>query len=230
MTDRVLPFRFGPEGGTERTVPSSCFGTVFMLHGLGADGDDFVPVLPYLGLEGSERLRFLFPNAPVRAVGVNSGMKMRAWYDIRRPDVRKDPDWEGIQHSAERLLGWVVEEEKRGVPRDRIFLAGFSQGGLIVLAAGLSSHSPLGGILALSTYDPSPVTLPDRRKGQSSQRFYMGHGLSDSVIPYKLGKETFDALCGIGWDGTWFEHEEGHTVTLDELKGIGSWLCRQSPS
>ncbi|MHB1284965.1 MAG: alpha/beta hydrolase [Leptospirales bacterium] len=220
------PFKFGPEGGWEREIPSPFSGTVFMLHGLGADGNDFVPVIPYLGLEGDNSLRFLFPNAPVQAVGVNSGMRMRAWYDIRRPDVRKEPDWEGIDASAEKLLGWVEEEEKRGVPRSRIFLAGFSQGGLIVLSAGLSSPKPLGGILALSTYDPSPSSVQDRWKGGGSQPFFMGHGMSDPVIPYKLGKETFESLCAIGWEGTWLEHNEGHTVTLEELKGIGEWLCK----
>ncbi|MHB1606086.1 MAG: alpha/beta hydrolase [Leptospirales bacterium] len=219
-------FNFGSESGVERTIPSPFSGTVFLLHGLGADGNDFVPVLPYLGIDGPERLRFLFPNAPVRSIGVNSGVRMRAWYDIRVPDVRQDPDWEGIQQSASQLLEWVKQEEENGVPPERIFLAGFSQGGLIALAAGLSSSKKLGGILALSTYEPSPSLMRERWGAKVPQRFYMAHGTGDSVIPYRLGNKTFDLLCEMGWDGTWFGHEEGHTVTLDELKGIGAWLVK----
>lgn len=221
-------FNFGPEGGVERIIPSSFRGTVFFLHGLGADANDFVPVLPYLGVDGPEQLRFLFPNAPVRSIGVNSGMRMRAWYDIRVADVRRNPDWDGMQQSALQLLEWVDQEERNGVPPERIFLAGFSQGGLIALAAGLSSSRILGGILALSTYEPSPLSIGEHWPAKVPQRVYMAHGFSDPVIPHRLGHETFEALCAMGWSGTWFGHEEGHTVTLDELKGIGNWLAESS--
>jgi phospholipase/carboxylesterase len=218
------PFPFGPEGGVEKAIPAPISGTVILMHGLGADGQDFVPALPYLRLEGSERLRFLFPNAQERPVGVNRGMKMRAWYDIPTPDVRISPDWDGIRSSARRILEWVELERSRGIPADRIFLAGFSQGGLVAINAALMYGTPLGGVLALSTYDPEPDSIVFRAKGSPPIRFLMAHGREDAVIPLPLGKVTYRALEKAGWKGEWKEYDNGHSVTLEELSDVGRWF------
>lgn len=223
-SDSVSLFPFGPEGGFERSIPAPFSGTVFLIHGLGADGHDFVPALPYFGLEGEKRLKFLLPNAPERPVGVNGGMRMRAWYDIRQPDVRTMPDWDGINESARRLLEWVDLEKSRGVPGEKIFLAGFSQGGLVAINAALMSQSPLGGVLALSTYDPDPESIPLRQKGIPPKRFLMAHGVEDPVIPLPLGRTTYRALTLAGWKGEWKEYDVGHSVTLNELSDIGRWF------
>lgn len=217
-------FAFGPDGGLEQNVTAPFSGTIFLLHGLGADSNDLVGIIPYLGLLGDQAVRFLMPNAPFRSVRVNQGMRMRAWYDITSARLDFEPDWEGISTSSDALLEWVEKEKKRGVPADRIFLAGFSQGGLVCLAAGLKSTDELGGILALSTYDPDPETLEKRWTGRRLQNLFMGHGTADPVVPYTLGQDTFQGFFRLGWKGEWFSHRETHTLTLDELKEISRWL------
>ncbi|MCL4462188.1 MAG: alpha/beta hydrolase [Nitrospirae bacterium] len=223
MGDRIS-FDFGPEGGLEQFLPSPFSGTVFLLHGLGADCQDLAGILPYLGFSGKDSLRFLLPNAPVRPVKINQGMRMRAWYDIVSPRIEKDPDWDGMNRSADQLLKWVRSEEEKGVPLEKIFLAGFSQGGLVCLQAGLRITGKLGGILALSTYDPDPDSLKERWIGKNGQNLFMGHGTEDPVVPYGLGEKSFHGFSRLGWKGEWFSHPEGHTLTLKEIEAIHRWM------
>lgn len=222
--EKLTPFDFGPEGGWEQVCPAPFSGTVFLLHGLGADCQDMAGILPYLGLSGEGSLRFLLPNAPVRSVKVNQGMKMRAWYDVSSPRIEKDPDWDGMNCSADQLLKWVASENEKGIPLKKIFLGGFSQGGLVCLQAGLRSPEELGGILALSTYDPEPDSLDDRWTGKRRQKLFMGHGTGDPVVPYGLGEKSFRGFFRLGWEGEWFSHSEGHTLTLEEIEAIQQWL------
>ena len=223
MRERT-PFDFGSDGGWEQVCPAPFSGTVFLLHGLGADCQDLTGILPYLGLSGEGHLRFLLPNAPVRPVRVNQGLRMRAWYDVSSPRIEKDPDWDGMNHSADQLLKWIESEKENGVPVDKIFLAGFSQGGLVCLQAGLRSVEEFGGILALSTYDPDPDFLEDRWTGKSRQKLFMGHGTGDPVVPYALGEKSFRGFSRLGWKGEWFSHPEGHTLTLEEIEAVHRWL------
>ncbi|KGA94698.1 phospholipase/carboxylesterase family protein [Leptospirillum ferriphilum] len=224
MMEEMTPFDFGPEGGWEQVCAAPFSGTIFLLHGLGADCQDLAGILPYLGLSGEGSFRFLLPNAPIRSIKVNQGMKMRAWYDVSSPRIELNPDWDGMNRSADQLLKWVSREKENGVPLNKIFLAGFSQGGLVCLQAGLRSREEFGGILALSTYDPEPDFIADRWTGKNHQKIFMAHGTRDPVVPYDLGEKSFRGFVRLGWEGEWYSHSEGHTLTLEEIEAIRRWL------
>jgi phospholipase/carboxylesterase len=151
-------------------------------------------------------------------------MKMRAWYDVSSPRIELNPDWDGMNRSADQLLKWVSREKENGVPLNKIFLAGFSQGGLVCLQAGLRSREEFGGILALSTYDPEPDFIADRWTGKNHQKIFMAHGTRDPVVPYDLGEKSFRGFVRLGWEGEWYSHSEGHTLTLEEIEAIRRWL------
>ena len=169
--------------------------SVIWLHGLGADGNDFVPIVPELGLPPARALRFIFPHAPVRAVTINNGMRMRAWYDIAAADLNNRADISGVRQSTDQVEGLIAREKGRGVPAAHIVLAGFSQGGAIALYAGLRHAERLAGILALSTYLVQADRLPaEAAAANRDVPIFMAHGTADPVVRFEWGLASRRAL------------------------------------
>jgi phospholipase/carboxylesterase len=194
---------------------------VVWLHGLGADGHDFVPIVPELRLPPT--VRFIFPHAAVRPVAINNGMRMRAWYDIT-PDMRRQ-DAAGIAESARIVQGWLEREIAGGVPADRIVLAGFSQGGAITLHTGLRYPHKLAGLLALSTYVPlAEAFAKEARPERKDTPILMCHGQQDGMLPLQLGAWSRDLLKARGFDVQWREYPMQHQVCAEEIADIAQWL------
>jgi len=196
------------------------------MHGLGADGSDFVPIvrelkLPPLGI------RFIFPHAPMRPVTINGGFVMRAWYDIVVQDLVRQEDERGIRDSQE-LVGQLIEKEiGRGIPTNRIVLAGFSQGGVITLQAGLRYSKRLAGLLALSCYLPLAATLEKERSAANQDvPLFIGHGTTDDIVPLKRGTDARDALAKLGYKPEFHQYPMPHSVHPDEIADIGAWFQR----
>jgi phospholipase/carboxylesterase len=200
--------------------------SVIWLHGLGADGHDFVPIVPELELPAEPAVRFVFPHAPVRPVTLNNGMRMRAWYDIKTLTAEGRADETGIRESAALLAGYIARERATGVESSRIIVAGFSQGGAIALHQGLRHPEPLAGILALSSYLPLATTLEaERTEVNRAIPILMCHGLYDPVLPHALGLMARDALRNLGYAVDWKEYPMQHQVCLPEIQDISNW-CR----
>ena len=198
-------------------------GSVIWLHGLGADGHDFEPIVSQLGLPRS--VRWVFPHAPHRPVTINGGMSMRAWYDILSLDRHGPEDEEGIRASAKVVREMLETEVDRGVPEEKIVLAGFSQGGAIALHAGLRYPGRLAGVLALSTYLPLASTLGAEKSDEGQQtEIFLGHGLLDPVIPPFFGEASKNALEEQGYRVGWNTYTAEHTVCPEEVRDIGTWL------
>lgn len=200
-------------------------GTVVVLHGLGADGFDFVPVVKELRLPDALPLRFLFPHAPVRRVTVNNGYEMRAWYDIRDFSLTGREDLEGITEATDRIHDYVQREAAAGVAPSRVVLAGFSQGGAVALHAGLRSHERLAGVIALSAYLP----FSSRVQAEVSQTnrelpILMCHGTKDPVVSVELGQMSRDVLKEHGYEVEWHAYPMGHEVCLPEIAKVSDWL------
>jgi len=202
-------------------------GTVIWMHGLGADGWDFVPIVRELPLPEDLHLRFIFPHAPVRPVTINSGHEMRAWYDIKMNDISRVPDEAGIRESQASIEALIAREEKRGVSADHIVLAGFSQGGAIALQAGLRHRERLAGIVALSTYLPLEDSL-DRESAPANKRtpIFMAHGTQDPVIPVQLAEASKRALEQRGYDVAWQTWPMPHSVCAEEVEELGGFFTR----
>jgi phospholipase/carboxylesterase len=199
---------------------------VIWLHGLGADGYDFEPVVPELRLPAKLRVRFVFPHAPVRPVTLNMGMPMRAWYDILQLGGGAE-DEAGLRASQALVEGLIEREKGRGVPARRIVLAGFSQGGAIALQAGLRYPERLGGILALSTYLPLAGTLAAERSPASRDvPVFMAHGSLDPMIAVARARESRAALHALGYAVEWREYAMPHSVCAEEIADIAGWLLR----
>ena len=197
---------------------------VIWLHGLGADGHDFEPVVPELRLPAHLRLRFVFPHAPVRPVTINMGMPMRAWYDILQMGGGRE-DAAGIRASQALVEALVARERGRGVAAARIVLAGFSQGGAIALHAGLRHAERLAGILALSTYLPLASTLAAERSAANRDLpLFMAHGRHDPMIDIARARESHALLEGLGYAVQWRDYAMPHSVCADEIGDIGTWL------
>ncbi len=204
-------------------VPATA--SVIWLHGLGADGHDFVPVVPELRLPAEPAVRFIFPHAPVRPVTLNMGMRMRAWYDIRTLTAEGRADEEGIRASVALAGRYVAAERAAGVAAKRIVLAGFSQGGAIALHAGLRHPETLAGIIGLSTYLPLQATLADERApANRATPILMCHGIYDPVLPLQLGAMACDWLRGEGYAVEWREYPMQHQVCLPEINDVSAWL------
>ena len=204
--------------------PGSVEAAVLWLHGLGADGHDFEPIVPELGLPAAPRVRFVFPHAPVQPVTINGGFRMRAWYDITN-DGRQDAD--GIRASQERVEALIDRETGRGVAPHRIVLAGFSQGGAIALHTGLRYPKRLAGILALSTYLPLGDTLAaEAHPANRDVPILMAHGAQDPLIPLARAAASRDALRALGYPIEWHEYPMPHSVCAEEIAHIGPWLTR----
>ncbi|MCG6952668.1 MAG: alpha/beta hydrolase [Betaproteobacteria bacterium] len=200
--------------------------SVIWLHGLGADGYDFKPVVPLLSLPPALSLRFVFPHAPIRAVTINMGMKMRAWYDILQLGGGRE-DEEGIRSSQLLLEGLVAREESRGIDPGKIVLAGFSQGGAIALQTALRHPKRLAGILALSTYLPLAGTLADERaRANFDTPIFMAHGTHDDLIAISRAEASRDALKAIGYHIEWHGYPMGHEVCPEEIAAVGVWLTK----
>ena len=196
--------------------------SVIWLHGLGADGHDFEPIIPHLGLAGA--VRFVFPHAPVRPVTINNGMRMRAWYDIRGFDMR-DQDAEGIAESARAVEALLAREVERGTPPGRIVLAGFSQGGAIALHVALRQPQRLAGLMVLSAYLLHPERLEsERHESNQGLPAFVAHGRQDPVVPFALGEAVASALRALGHPVEWHEYPMPHAVCPEEISHIGAWL------
>ncbi len=220
MTEELLP---RVESGAD---PARC--TVIWLHGLGADGHDFESIVPELGLDPSIGVRFLFPHAPQIPVTLNGGMRMRAWYDIAELDLRRHHDEAGILRSCARIEALIDHEISRGVPTERIVLAGFSQGGAIALHLGLRFDRKLAGIVALSTYLVRAESL-DQELSPANRKtpIFQAHGAHDPMVPLDRGQEARDRLLALGYPLFWQRYPMQHEVCWEEIRALGDWLKTQ---
>jgi len=199
--------------------------SVIWLHGLGADGHDFEPLVPELRLPDSAAVRFVFPHAPQRPVTVNGGMRMRAWYDIAGPDLSAGEDEAGIRASAETAAALIEREVGRGVPAARVLLAGFSQGGAIALHAGLRHATPLAGVVALSTYLPLPDLLADEISDAGrAVPIFQAHGADDPIVPLAFAESARDRIAALRAAPEWHTYPMPHSVCAPEIADLRAWL------
>ncbi|MGJ8662236.1 MAG: alpha/beta hydrolase [Marinicella sp.] len=199
---------------------------VIWLHGLGADGHDFEPVVPQF-VNPDMDLQFIFPHAPIQAVTINGGMKMRSWYDIKMMDIGKMPDEVGIRESEQSVLALIETQIAAGYKADQIVLAGFSQGGAIALHTATRMQHKLAGVVALSCYLPIPEKLlAEQSEKNLKTPLFMGHGTHDPVVPYQLGKNSFETLKSAGYHASWHEYPLQHGVSMDELEDIKRFILK----
>jgi phospholipase/carboxylesterase len=215
------------------TAPNPAW-TVLWLHGLGADGHDFSPIVPELVRREWPAIRFVFPHAPVRPVTINNGMRMRAWYDIVSFDfdslhAGKRADAVGVAESVEQVEALIAREGARGVPPDRIVLIGFSQGGAIALSAGLRRQVPLAGLAGLSTYLPEAPehAAAALQAAAKTQPLFMAHGQFDPVVPAAIGERSAMVMRELGFDLEWHLYPMAHQVCAEEIADLGDWLGRR---
>jgi len=211
----------------ELATGSRPVGTVIWLHGLGADGWDFVPIVRELALPAEMPLRFVFPHARERPVTINNGHVMRAWYDIAQQDIARVPDERGIRESQREVEALIGEEKGRGIDASRIVLAGFSQGGAIALQAGLRHGERLAGIMALSPYLPLEASL-EAEASAANRRLpiLMVHGTQDPVIPLPLAEASQRTLAHRGYDVRWKSYPIPHSVCAEEVADIAEFLAQ----
>ncbi len=200
--------------------------SIIWLHGLGADGNDFVPIVPELRLADSLAIRYVFPHAPVRPVTINGGMEMRAWYDIMR--IAEDGmDTAHIDESSQHIERLIAEQEAADIPSENILLAGFSQGGTIALHTSLRLDRRLAGVIALSTWLPPSPHLQAQYSGPNiAAPFFQAHGRADMVVPRQLGSMTHAALGTLGCQVDWHEYDMGHQVCAEQIADLGAWISR----
>lgn len=200
---------------------------VIWLHGLGADGHDFEPIVPEMGLEDMA-IRFIFPHAPMRPVTINNGMVMPAWYDITAPDLSEGQDAKGTRESEQQIHAWIQNQIESGIAAERILLAGFSQGGAIALHTGLRYPHTLGGIVALSTYLPLADTVADEKHAANQNiPIFMAHGNGDPIIPINGAQRSRDRLIQLGHEVEWHEYAMPHSVCPSEIEAIANWLRKR---
>ncbi len=201
---------------------------VIWMHGLGADANDFVPVVNELGLDSAPAVRFVFPNAPMRPVTINNGYVMRAWYDVSFGDLEgksRRADEQGVRESEKQIGALIEHEIKRGISSKNILLAGFSQGGAIALHTSLRYPQALAGVMALSTYLPLGESLPaEKSPANKSIPIFMAHGLFDAVVPLVMGAGSMTLLIGLGYAVDWRQYPMQHSVCPQEIQDIGAWL------
>ena len=201
--------------------------SVIWLHGLGASGDDFVPIVRELDLTGLPAIRFIFPHAPTMPVTVNNGYVMRAWYDIIGADLSRREDEKGLRASQAMVEQLIAQEKARGVPAERIVLAGFSQGCAMTLQTGLRHPEKLAGLLCLSGYVPLHTTIAAERNAANQQTpIFLAHGRGDQVIPVIRAEQSRDLLKSLGYDVEWHEYMMPHSVCHEEVDDIGAWFRR----
>ncbi len=202
-----------------------CEYSIIWLHGLGADGNDFVSIVPELNLGKSHGFRVVFPHAPVIPVTINGGMKMRAWYDIRGMSMSRDQDLEGIRRSALQIEALISAELGKGIPANKILLAGFSQGGALALYVALRYPQQLAGICALSTYQLMADQLEAERSAANRNiPVFMAHGKQDPVIPITAGESGARQLEALNYPVTWQAYNMQHNVCMEEIQAVSAWI------
>lgn len=203
---------------------------VIWLHGLGADGNDFVPIVNELDLSGAPAIRFVFPHAPMMPVTINNGYVMRAWYDVSFGDLEgntRRADEAGVRRSQAQINDLVAREVLRKISFKNIVLAGFSQGGAMALQTGLRHPETLAGVMALSCYLPcSSSFASEASAANAGTPVFLAHGTEDPVVPYVMGKNTRDLLAKSGYAVEWHEYPMPHSVCAEEVRDIGAWLTR----
>ena len=201
---------------------------VIWMHGLGADGNDFVPIVNEIDLSGAPGIRFIFPHAPTRPVTINNGHVMRAWYDIAFGDLEgktRKADEKGVRESQAQIGQLIARENSRGIAASKIVLAGFSQGGAIALHTGLRYPETLAGVMALSTYLPLAESfVQEATPANAKTPVFMAHGTHDPVVPYAMGNSSREQLQQAGYALEWHEYPMQHSVCLEEVADIGRWL------
>lgn len=198
---------------------------VIWMHGLGADGHDFEPIIPFLGLPPDAAIRFIFPHALMRPITINGGAVMRAWYDIIEISTSKGQDEAGINHSAAKINDLIEREIERGIPAEKIIVAGFSQGGAMALYVGLRYPEKLAGIMALSAYLLFPERLQtEQAANNSATPVFIGHGTQDPMVPIMLGQAAKAELEKGQWPVEWHSYPIPHSVSQPEMVDIGHWL------
>lgn len=203
--------------------PQHC---IIWLHGLGADGEDFVPIAEEMNLPVA--VRYIFPHAPQMPVTINGGFVMRAWYDIVAADIAAQQDSAGISASQAAIEALIAQETARGIATENIYLAGFSQGGAIALHTGLRYQSKLGGIIALSCYLPMAKTLAQEASPASRHTpIFMAHGRNDPIVPYTRGQASANVLIKQGYQLEWHEYAMQHSVCIEEVRDVEAWLTNQ---
>ncbi|HOX71490.1 MAG: carboxylesterase [Dokdonella sp.] len=206
------------------TGPNPRFAVIW-LHGLGADGNDFGPIVPELVARDWPPIRFVFPHAPRRAITINGGMPMRAWYDITGMEIAQRQDETGIRASIVELEALIAREVERGIPESRILLIGFSQGAAMVLSGGLRHARRLAGIAALSGYLPLDQKLiTERSPANADVPIFIGHGSVDPVVPQMLGMLARDFLRGLGYTIDWHGYPMAHQVCAEEIADLRRWI------
>ena len=203
--------------------------SIVVLHGLGADGNDFVPIAQQLDLSAVGPVRFVFPSAPVRPVSINGDYEMRAWYDIHPPSadpaVPRREDEAGLRESQAIVLQLLDREVQRGVPADRVVLMGFSQGCAMTLLAGLRAPQRLAGLVALSGYLPlSAQTGAEISDANRGVPVFLAHGGHDEVVVVQRGEAARDALTALGYPVQWHRYPMGHEVCMDEVADLNDWM------
>lgn len=210
--------------------PQPADASIIWLHGLGADGHDFKPIVPHLGVNNTQHIRFVFPHAPAIPVTINGGYVMRAWYDVLDVDLRRRADEQGVRSSEQVLCSVISAELDKGIGPDRIVVAGFSQGGAIALHTGLRYPTSLAGILALSTYLPLPETAAyERAPANASVPIFMAHGRHDPVIPLQAGEDSRALLNSLGYAVEWHSYPMPHAVCPEEIVDIAVWISAVLP-
>ncbi|NRD74468.1 carboxylesterase [Shewanella sp. VB17] len=205
--------------------PSLVTACVIWLHGLGDSGAGFAPVVPALGLPQDHGIRFVFPHAPEQAVTINQGYVMRAWYDIKSMDLHNRADMDGVLSTEISVAALIQEQIDSGIPANKIVLAGFSQGGVISLFAGVRYPQPLAGIMALSCYLPTADKLPEGlSEANKTTAILQHHGEQDDVVPVRSGKMANELLKASGYNTQWKTYPMPHSVLPEQLTDIGLWL------
>lgn len=215
-------------GGDPAAAPVA---SIIVLHGLGADGNDFVPIAQELDLRAIGPVRFVFPSAPVRPVSLNGGYRMRAWYDIfpppSRPDVQRPEDEPGLREACALVQGLLDREAARGVPASRTVLMGFSQGCAMTLMAGLRAPQRLAGLVGLSGYLPlADTTAAERSAANRDVPIFLAHGEHDPMVVLDRGEATRDVLQSLGYDVDWHAYPMEHSVCAEEVEDLNGWLLR----
>ncbi len=198
--------------------------SVIWLHGLGADGHDFEPIVPQLGLPDALSVRFIFPHAPPIPVTINGGYIMPAWYDIKQNNLGIEHDSTGIRNSAKDIQMLIEQEEMRGIASNRIILAGFSQGAAMALHVGLRQTDPLAGMIVLSGYLLMPEQIDQFAPTSNTAPLFMAHGVHDPIVPFSLGDHARRTLEPLGYAIQWHSYPMEHNVCPEEIRHIGAWI------
>ncbi|MFG6430451.1 alpha/beta hydrolase [Roseateles sp. LYH14W] len=202
--------------------------TLIVLHGLGADGHDFVPICGELDLTALGPVRYVFPHAPQRPVTINNGYVMRAWYDIRVTDLVREEDEGGLRESQQQIAELIDRERERGVPAARIVVMGFSQGCAMTLMTALRYPERLGGAVGMSGYLPlASLAAAERSAANADLPIFLAHGTHDPIVPHARGAASRDALRAMGHEVEWHDYPMPHSVCAEEVEAINAWLVRQ---